>query len=117
MESRDKILQVLEKMYAEIAPPELSEKLNMKIYTAVRDIAPQLTEEQLKNYIQSHPEIQKTILNGYKDKLLYRQPVVLLLAYLAKEHRSKLKKSWPYTEKELAPLFIDLGINPYNYIE
>jgi len=106
-------LNILNNIYSQILTPDISERLNITIYDAVKDINNQITPEILKDYLYKHPEIEIAIKKGYQERLLYRQPVILLLSFLAKENRSMLRNKWPYTEEELAPLFADLGICPY----
>lgn len=100
-------------IYSQILTPDISERLNITIYDAVKNINNQITPELLKDYLYNHPEIEIAIKKGYQERLLYRQPVILLLSFLAEENRSMLREKWPYTEEELAPLFVDLGICPY----
>lgn len=108
-------LNQLKMLYSSIKPPDTVERMNYFIYDSIRSICNSVSIDDLREYIDEHPEIATAINKGYDKYLLYRQPVVLLLLYLAKEHRYKLKSVWPYTMEDLAPLFIDLGINPYNY--
>jgi hypothetical protein len=59
-------------------------------------------------------DIEK-FLNDYpaaksKNSFLHKQPVILLLYYLIKNDRAKLKDLWPLTDYEIKPLFTELGV-------
>ncbi|MEN6623878.1 MAG: hypothetical protein ABFD50_20325 [Smithella sp.] len=46
----------------------------------------------------------------YDLNYIYRQPLILLLYYMADKMPNKLKILWPYTPEEIGPVFVDLSL-------
>lgn len=99
----------LEKIYSKFHQPEFEEKLNIYIYTALKQL---ITPDELlniKKYIDERPYLQDSIERQYSNNILYRQPIILLLYYLIENKQRVFLKEWPLPEKDLESLFTDLG--------
>lgn len=46
-----------------------------------------------------------------QDKILYQQPMIIMLYLLAKDHAAELQEKWCFTQDMLSMVFSDLGIN------
>jgi hypothetical protein len=73
-------------------------------YFSLDDVASFIEAEEGQVIIQR-------IRDRREDHLLYRQPVILLLYYMAfeEQYRRPLKREWPLSQEELAPISTDLG--------
>ena len=83
------------------------EKLNKSIYDQLEDM--------IKKYIDISVvrEFIKPFLDNIKenqDLIIYQQPIIIILYYLAKEHSKELEEKWDLTLDILQPVFDDLGI-------
>ncbi|EMS84065.1 hypothetical protein [Leptospira noguchii] len=67
-------------------------------------------KDQILSFMESHPDLQKRIIESDDDSLIIGQPLVILLYMLIEQMPNKVKKLWPLTPSELQPLFNDLGI-------
>ena len=97
-------------LYSEIRTPDSDIKLNLYILDSLEELVTNVKIRELKKNILPKSDIKEIIQRKYKDQLIYRQPVVLIIFYLIKQNRYKLKDLWPLTDDELRPLFNDLGI-------
>lgn len=99
----------LNNLYETITIPDTEEKLNIFILDSLQEIISDIEFSKIEKYIEDRPDIKSIITRKYNDLLIYRQPVIVLLYYLIQKQRYKLNQSWPLTQNELRPLFIDLG--------
>jgi putative GTP pyrophosphokinase len=102
---------VLKTIYSKIQECKLEEKMNFLIIDKFYSTIPSIKTEDLVTFIDAHSFLPELIKEKSKHTLLYRQPIVILLYYLANTQKHALKRSWPLTETELAPFFTDLGIS------
>ncbi|MBD5515013.1 MAG: hypothetical protein HDR06_10285 [Lachnospiraceae bacterium] len=49
-------------------------------------------------------------INKRQDKIIYQQPMIVLLYILAKDHHAELEESWCFTPDMLCMVFSDLGL-------
>jgi ppGpp synthetase/RelA/SpoT-type nucleotidyltranferase len=107
----DEILPELNKLYLDIAKPEYERKLNEYIFDGLQELFGGVeVVAEVDKFINNNAYIKEAILKKYNQNLLYRQPIILLVFYLIDQNTSKVRHLWPLTEKELKPLYIDLGI-------
>jgi putative GTP pyrophosphokinase len=59
--------------------------------------------------LDSKPYVAERIAETAANKLIYRQPSILLVYLLASEKPTATKSKWPLTPNELKPVFVDLG--------
>ncbi|MBN9603406.1 MAG: RelA/SpoT domain-containing protein [Afipia felis] len=64
----------------------------------------------VRAFVESKPYIGEKIAARAKTKILFRQPSILLVYKAASEKPHDAKSTWPLTQKELEPIFSDLGI-------
>lgn len=90
---------------------EMSEKINKSIYDSIENFIynHKIKVEQVNAFLEE----KKFIIENVKEKeplnLLYKQPMVYLLYYLAKNYPEELKEEWFMTEDVLEMIYIDIG--------
>lgn len=75
---------------------------------------PCLTTElarEVSDLLGTETYLQDIIRERSSNKLLFRQPVILLVYSLIKNCPAQLKELWPLSEAELRPLFTDMGVS------
>lgn len=104
------IIDTLSAYYLTFAKPDTQLKLcNIIIDAYVEELRTfEITE--VPKFIEAHPFIKDKIVEKHDQDLLFRQPVVLLLYYLAFSRKHVTQSRWPFTEAEIAPVYTDLGI-------
>ncbi|MHB8033085.1 RelA/SpoT [Clostridium botulinum] len=105
------LLPKLTEYYSTFAKVTLDDKINMFIIDNYKELLNQSTFSEIKKYIESKPFLKEKICKNYNIKLIYRQPIVLLMYYLISQKRTLVYEKWPLTEDELIPLYNDLGIS------
>lgn len=88
--------------------PEPS-NLNTLMLDAYSDRLSEVGEGKVLAFLQSKPFIAKLISERASARLLFRQPAVLLMYYLADVAPRDTKSRWPLTPSELQPIYEDLG--------
>lgn len=88
-----------------------NDKLNRTLYD---DIEPLITKygisaDEIIQYILDKPFILEQIKEK-QGRILFNQPVVLVLYYLVESYNNELSSIWQYTEDVLDPIKADLGI-------
>lgn len=86
-----------------------SEKLNKAIYDNICDIVKKrdISVEDVKGIEKSY------IIQGIELKeedIIFKQPVIVLVYYLAKNYGSELKEVWDSSDSILETIYCDLGI-------
>ncbi|GAA0861683.1 RelA/SpoT domain-containing protein [Paraclostridium tenue] len=110
------LLEKLTEYYRSFAPIDTpDENINNLIIDSYRDFLDKNIYEKIKTFIDSKKSIKKKILQNQEIKLIYKQPVILLVYYLIKYNRKAVYRDWPLTEDCLIPLYNDLGISIENY--
>lgn len=105
----DDFLLKLRGLYEGITNTDYEEKINIFILDAFQDKLGDIQFSDISD-LAAQKLIQDTIKRKYQNSLLYRQPIILLIYYLILEKRNLCQDLWPLTDKELQPLFSDLGI-------
>ncbi|KEH91696.1 RelA/SpoT domain-containing protein (plasmid) [Clostridium botulinum C/D str. BKT12695] len=103
------LLPNLIEYYSDFAKLTIENKINMLIIDNYREFLTKNIFDEIKNYIEKNKFLKDVIVRNYEIKLIYRQPVVLLLYYLISKARYKVAEEWPLTDDELIPLYNDLG--------
>ena len=65
--------------------------------------------EDAKEFLKEREYISKSVSDLAGSKLLFRQPAILLVYYLASTHPSSTKENWPLLPEELRPIYVELG--------
>jgi putative GTP pyrophosphokinase len=63
----------------------------------------------IASLIDSKPYLSERISLQASTKLLFRQPSILTVYFLADTRPSNTKEKWPLTPDELRPIYVDLG--------
>lgn len=106
------IIEALAKYYSTFAEPDVQPKLCNIIIDAYADELKTVDLREVPEFIDANSFIKTKIKEKYDAELLFRQPVVLLLYYLAQNRKHVTRDRWPFTEAEIEPVFTDLGIAP-----
>lgn len=84
-------------------------KINKDIYECLKSM--------IDNYSIDEECIDKFLNNYYlkkidirQNKILYQQPMIIIIYYLAKKHAAELQEKWKFTQDMLVMVFSDLGI-------
>lgn len=88
--------------------PELARTEGL-IVEAYESEAQQDVTERIESFLARKPFITQQIAERARQKLLFRQPSILLVYMLVDEQPSATREKWPLTPKELRPIFVDLG--------
>ena len=67
-----------------------------------------INEETVNGFLNDY-YIDK--INKRQGKILYQQPMIIILYLLAKDHAAELQEKWCFTQDMLSMVFSDLGIN------
>lgn len=91
----------------------VGEKTNKSLYDMVENIIKkhEITAGQVSDFINSKLFIIEIIKEKESRYILYRQPMIFLIYYLAKHHGKELEENWELTDDLLSPIFSDLGIS------
>lgn len=90
-----------------------SEKIDKNIYESIRPMIDEymVDERSVKNFLTDY---YKNNIQKRQDDIVYQQPMIIMLYYLAKEHQAELEQRWCFTQEMLVPIFSDLGITSNN---
>jgi len=106
------IIETLSTYYSTFAEPETQGKLCNAILDAYADELKSVDVAEVSKFVEAHPFIKTKVQEKRDHDLLFRQPVVLLLYYLAKHSKNVTRARWPFPPAEIEPVFTDLGIAP-----
>lgn len=86
-----------------------NDKINRSIYDCI--------ESMIEKYSVGKIEIDQFINNYYIDniekrqnKIVYQQPMIIMIYYLARNYEAELQEKWNFTQEMLVMIFSDLGI-------
>ncbi len=107
----DKTFFELKKLYSPISSGGFDDKFNELIIDCFSDnLLKDYSVGVLVNFLQE----QSWIIDRVKEKrdvyFLYKQPIILLLFFLVRNHKMKIKENWPLPFEKLKPIYSDLGI-------
>jgi len=107
----ENIISKLKLSYSKIIEPDYARQLNMSIFDAYQDVIEAIDINDINVFLLNKPFIAEIIKKNFDKNLLYRQPIILFLFYFIYKRRNKALKLWPLTERELEPLYSDLGLS------
>lgn len=109
-----KIIEGLEKIYKlnlELDPNDYSKYINENILdTFINDIEP-FDLNEINKFIEANKFIFKKIKDRRINKVLYRQPIIILIYFLVYKKRIIIKSKWHLYKTDLEEVFIDLGFS------
>ncbi|TGU93043.1 RelA/SpoT family protein [Mesorhizobium sp. M00.F.Ca.ET.151.01.1.1] len=127
--TNDYFTQVVEQVAASLAPDKALTNELSPIYSKYVKREPELTRAEslileaygdipregligaIIKFLDANSFVAERIGERANAKLLYRQPAILLVYFLASRYRGATKAKWPLTADELRPIYVDLGLN------
>lgn len=107
----ESLMSNLRLAYSKITEPDYVKELNMFIFDSYQEVIDSIDIADINRYLLNKPIIAELVRKNFDSSLLHRQPIILFLYYFITRKRNKALKLWPLTEKEIEPLYTDLGIN------
>ena len=104
------LLPYLTDLYKKINIPQTEEKLTNSIFDSYKEDISKVKIEEIQQFLNKYKFIKDIINDRYNKKLLYRQPIVLLIYYMAKTKHNNTWNKWPFTHEQIKQIYIDLGI-------
>ena len=84
-------------------------KANLIIIDSYRDYLFEGISSDISNYFNDNKWMIDLLQRKADYNFFYRQPAIMLLFYLVKDHKHCVRELWPYTEDTLRPIYSDLG--------
>lgn len=106
-EFQNKLLEI----YSKYLKSDYNRDINNFILDAYWENIKTIDPHQIEKFILSNDYILGNIKKRYDNKIIFRQPIVLLIYFLINHDRVNTSANWPLTEEELKPFFTDLGIS------
>jgi hypothetical protein len=86
------------------------QKSSSIILDSLRSTLPEDLREGITLLLAAESYIVDKIKSRAAEAALYKQPVILLLYWLAKHKPASLKQLWPLDPNSIRPIYVDLGI-------
>lgn len=83
-------------MLGTFAVVEIDAKVNGDLYNHLHAIAPDTPPEEIIEWISRQPSLRESIAARQPMSLLHRQPLILLVYWLAAFFPDELEKEWPF---------------------
>jgi putative GTP pyrophosphokinase len=81
------------------------------ILESYKDLISEGTPQRVREFlVNEKPYVPEKVLEKATYRLLFRQPSILLVYYLAATNKRDAIEKWPLTPEEIRPVFVDLGI-------
>jgi len=107
------INEQLTAIYETFGSPEYEKRLNDFLLDELQPLLEeiQFDLDEVAAYYESDAStpIVEYIQDRAEESLLYRQPVILLVVYLVKEHKYRVPQHWPLPEEDLRPIYSQFG--------
>jgi hypothetical protein len=110
----DDAIAKLSSAYARIVgvTPETDPLANRFILDALQEMWRDGDLDDLERYVDDQlPVLSRWVAEKAPISFLFRQPTIILLYYLASKARIDLRRQWPLTDRELDPVYADLGFS------
>lgn len=105
----DRLIEV----YQTFGSPEYEKRLNDFLLDELQPLLEeiQFDLDDVAEYYESDESnhIIEYVQERAEESLLYRQPVILLIIYLVKEHKYSVPQYWPLPEEDLQPIYSQFG--------
>jgi ppGpp synthetase/RelA/SpoT-type nucleotidyltranferase len=103
----------LTEIYETFGSPEYEKRLNDFLLDELQPLLEeiQLDLDKIAAFYKTDAStpIVEYIQDRSEESLLYRQPVILLVAYLVKEHKYRVPQHWPLPQEDLRPIYSQFG--------
>jgi putative GTP pyrophosphokinase len=93
--------------------PNYVESLSTTIFDAYKDAikAYSIDANAVHHFISEKGFLYNKVKENSYQNIIYEQPIIFLLFYLAAKYTSTLQENWPYDKVYLEPILTDLGIS------
>lgn len=109
------LTESMSKIYREkIREPDVS-RTEALLLDAYEDVLGDDIVDRVSAFLNEKAFVPEQIAARATQKLLYRQPAILLVYLRVNEAPAATKSKWPLTDEELKPIFVDLGKAFDNY--
>ena len=103
--------EMLTAAYGGVDPDTYVEGLNTYLIDGLRGLTDGFNEAALRGFLEEKPSLLEKIERHREDSVLFGQPAVLLLYYLVNEQKDRILGKLPLSQREVAPIYSDLGIS------
>lgn len=107
----EQIIKSLSAMYEPVGKTSFNKKINERLLDTYSEFIDDKTLSNIQEFIHERNWIISKIGRNYDNYFLYRQPVVLLIFYLAYYKSYVTKERWPYTDENIRQIFSDCGLS------
>lgn len=105
------LLPIINSKFQELNKSQYDEGITDILIDSYSKELDKINKDDLLKFISNYNEVMdNSIKLRYDDSLLYRQPIILVIYFLAKNNPIITKYEWPFTEDLLRPIYISLGI-------
>lgn len=101
----------LKSIYDSLSTSEHEIKTNIFILDAMQEILKSVNVTDIEKFVSDTPYVKEIIRQKSSVNFMYKQPVVLLILFLITKQRRQLMNLWPLPDKEIQPLFTDMGVS------
>lgn len=103
-------LEILASLYGELVgrSPASHARASLFFLDQLQDLLDGLDVEAIRTLLRNYP-LDRWIGERSEESFLFRQPIVVLVYYLAETQRINFVQRWPFTRDELSPIYTDLG--------
>ncbi len=107
---KEKYSQLRNFLRSKINFANYNEKIDQSIYECLKPMLEKygINEETVTGFLNDY-YIDK--INKRQGKILYQQPMIIMLYLLARDHAAELQEKWCFTQDMLSMVFSDLGMN------
>jgi putative GTP pyrophosphokinase len=112
----DKITTALLEEYGKIfhAQPKLNFEFQQHVLDGLSPIISLYASEdvllaEVREFVSLNSDGLRAVVDDRREEFLYKQPIIILLFYLAYVHSNGLIRNWPYDREYLEPLFDNIG--------
>lgn len=111
----DKIIDDSAKIYKSITGEDAvsNTKLSNKIINAYIDLLKKdnINSDKLQDWVSKNPFFGEMLKRKRTESALYRDSVIIILAWLVSNNRIAVPKMWPEDMKYLEDFYISIGIS------
>jgi len=92
---------------------DYEEKTNRFIFDSYKGFVKEngIRPEQVVDFVEEKNYLIEKAKSGAEYNLIYKQPILFVLYYLIAKYRNSSKELWPLNEKDLVPIYTDLGLS------
>jgi hypothetical protein len=100
----------LKNLFSVVVGRQSEDRYNSAILDSILEELETINIDDVNAFFLQNKFITELIKMKYDLDFIYRQPLILLLYYMADKTPNKLKILWPYTPEQIDPVFVDLSL-------